>query len=281
MTRKLVVFSSFLLLFLLISALASAQCPLAQTTGQKGKVAVEINKQVRCCNVPGTSASGCSKMCVTTGMQHGCCNPGCCGFPGIARCASPGMACRVTHAGYGEQDFTKVLRMGPEGHGIMPFDLFCEDGGYLGVILDELTPQLHEYFDVPDSLGVLIKGVQKDSPAEKAGIKAGDVILSIDGKKVSDVARAQRLIRKQDPGDEVVVAVSRKGVKKEFKVKLGEAPSPFEKSMDKVKIFKRSAGDSLLTNWPDLGPDMKKELKNLREEINKLKEQIKDLKSKS
>jgi serine protease Do len=55
----------------------------------------------------------------------------------------------------------------------------------LGVQIESLPPQLAEYFGVKDG-GVLVSGVTKDSPAEKAGLKAGDVITSIDGDRVRD-----------------------------------------------------------------------------------------------
>ena len=54
--------------------------------------------------------------------------------------------------------------------------------GRLGVQLNELSPQLAEYFGAPEG-GALVAGVTKDSPAEKAGIKAGDVITSINGDR--------------------------------------------------------------------------------------------------
>jgi serine protease Do len=57
--------------------------------------------------------------------------------------------------------------------------------GRLGVQVDTLTPQLAEYFGVKDG-GVLVSGVTKDSPADKAGLKAGDVITSIGGDRVRD-----------------------------------------------------------------------------------------------
>jgi serine protease Do len=55
--------------------------------------------------------------------------------------------------------------------------------GRLGVQIESLSPQLAEYFGVTDG-GVLVSGVTKDSPADKAGLKAGDVITSIDGDRV-------------------------------------------------------------------------------------------------
>ena len=57
--------------------------------------------------------------------------------------------------------------------------------GRLGVQLGNLTPQLSEYFGAPDG-GVLVSSVTKDSAAEKAGLKAGDVITSINGDRVRD-----------------------------------------------------------------------------------------------
>ncbi|MBA3269149.1 MAG: PDZ domain-containing protein [Acidobacteria bacterium] len=59
--------------------------------------------------------------------------------------------------------------------------------GRLGVQIGELTPQLAEYFGAKDG-GVLVSGVTKDSPADKAGLKAGDVITALDGDRVGDTA---------------------------------------------------------------------------------------------
>ncbi len=102
-------------------------------------------------------------------------------------------------------------------------------GGYLGVEVDNLNPQLKEYFEV--KFGVLVKRVEKDTPAEKAGIKAGDVIFKVENKKIEDVADLVRTINYYDPGEEVTVTLMRKGREKKIKVKLGKKPgmrhSPF------------------------------------------------------
>jgi C-terminal processing protease CtpA/Prc len=95
-------------------------------------------------------------------------------------------------------------------------------GGYLGVHVDELTDQLKEYFGVQN--GVLIKEVIEDSPAEKAGLKAGDIIMEISGKKIEDYQDLIRVINYYDPGDKLKIKIMRKGKKKTIEVKLGKKP---------------------------------------------------------
>lgn len=78
--------------------------------------------------------------------------------------------------------------------------------GRLGVQLDQLTPQLAEYFGASDG-GVLVTTVTKDSPAEKAGLKAGDVITAIDGDRVR---RTEDLIDAlRDKEGEVTISILR------------------------------------------------------------------------
>lgn len=70
----------------------------------------------------------------------------------------------------------------------------------LGVQLDTLTPQLADYFGAKDG-GVLVTGVTAGSAAEKAGLKAGDVIVSIDGDRVRDVGDLQSELRRSESGE--------------------------------------------------------------------------------
>jgi S1-C subfamily serine protease len=57
--------------------------------------------------------------------------------------------------------------------------------GYLGVGLTDLTPELRAHFGVPQEAGVMVSKVDAGSPAEKAGLKVGDVVTAIDGKPVA------------------------------------------------------------------------------------------------
>lgn len=72
--------------------------------------------------------------------------------------------------------------------------------GRMGVTLQNLTPQLAEYFGLKDRSGALITSVREDSPASRAGFKAGDIILAIDGETVAGPGDAMRLIAKKEEG---------------------------------------------------------------------------------
>ena len=96
-------------------------------------------------------------------------------------------------------------------------------GGYLGVQVKGLSDQLQKYFEV--SFGVLVEEVIKDSPAEKAGIQAGDVITSINDRKIEDPGDLVRTVNYYNPGEEVEVSYTRKGRQDEVKVALTEKPA--------------------------------------------------------
>jgi serine protease Do len=96
--------------------------------------------------------------------------------------------------------------------------------GWIGVMLQPLTPDLAASFGVEGTKGVLISEVAPDSPADKAGLKSGDIVLEIDGRKVensSDVARAVGLAT---PGRKAKVTLWRDKAQRTVEVVLGEAP---------------------------------------------------------
>jgi len=96
------------------------------------------------------------------------------------------------------------------------------DQAWLGVSLQQLTPSLREAMDIPSDAGVLITEVVEDSPAEKSGLKMGDVIMEYDGQTVSSPRRLTKLVRSAEPETEVAIQVLRKGKEKNVQVKLGE-----------------------------------------------------------
>lgn len=79
--------------------------------------------------------------------------------------------------------------------------------GYLGVTLQDLTPDLAEYFGVSE--GVLITQVMKNSPAEKAGLRAEDIIVSYQGKKVTSASQLSALVGTTPPGKTVEIGIIR------------------------------------------------------------------------
>jgi serine protease Do len=93
--------------------------------------------------------------------------------------------------------------------------------GMLGVMIQEIDSDLAKQFGLSDTKGVLIAQVNKDSPAEKAGIKVGDVILRFDGKAVEDTSYLRNLVAATVPGTKADVVVLRDGKEKTIRVTIG------------------------------------------------------------
>jgi serine protease Do len=94
--------------------------------------------------------------------------------------------------------------------------------GLLGVGLQELTPELAQQFKLGDTQGVVITGVQKGSPAEKAGLEAGDVVVEWAGKKVADPSELRLQVAGTAIGSTVTIKVIRDAKPLELKVTVGE-----------------------------------------------------------
>lgn len=97
-----------------------------------------------------------------------------------------------------------------DGHsGVDPESFVFSFGGgrRIGVTTTPLTKQLGDYFGIADGKGVLITGVTDDSPAAKAGLRAGDVIISVDGEKVDGSGDVSRAINKKKEGDVTLTVV--------------------------------------------------------------------------
>ncbi|HEY0338781.1 MAG TPA: PDZ domain-containing protein, partial [Burkholderiales bacterium] len=97
--------------------------------------------------------------------------------------------------------------------------------GRLGVQIQALTPELAKSFRLENTNGVLVASVEPGSPAEKAGLQAGDVILSFDGKPVQNANELPRIVAATKPGTGVVLEVWRGGAKRQIKATLVEFPS--------------------------------------------------------
>ena len=96
----------------------------------------------------------------------------------------------------------------------------------IGVSTVELTKQLAEYFGITDGRGVLVTSVSADSPAAKAGIKAGDVITAIDGDKVETTGDISRAINNKKDGD-VTLTIIRNKSQQTIRVTPKEGEFPF------------------------------------------------------
>jgi serine protease Do len=98
--------------------------------------------------------------------------------------------------------------------------------GYIGASVQPLTPELAEAMKLKaQPTGALVGEVAPKSPSEKAGIKTGDVITAVNGKKVSDARELRLMIGSMAPGTKVQIEVNREGQKKMFGVELAEMPA--------------------------------------------------------
>jgi serine protease Do len=93
--------------------------------------------------------------------------------------------------------------------------------GWLGVKIQSVTEDIAHTLGVKESTGALVASVTPDSPAAKAGIEAGDVIMKFDGKEVSSMRGLPRLVAQTPIGKTVDVEALRKGERKSFKVVVG------------------------------------------------------------
>ena len=102
--------------------------------------------------------------------------------------------------------------------------IYSDRGSYIGVNLQELSDQLGDYFGVKDGEGILITEVVEDSPAEKAGLKAGDIIVSVDKKDVEDYNDIQKTIRQKEIGETVDIGILRDKKQQTITVTVDETP---------------------------------------------------------
>lgn len=96
--------------------------------------------------------------------------------------------------------------------------------GYLGIVIQDLTSDLAESFGLDETQGILVSDVSEDSAAEKAGIKQGDVILRLDGKRTENAGDFRNAIAATPPGTNLRITVFRDGHEKEIAVETGELP---------------------------------------------------------
>ena len=104
------------------------------------------------------------------------------------------------------------------------FELFTR-GPMLGISGDELTPQLAEYFGVKAGKGVLVREVMAATAADKAGLKAGDVIVKVDGEAISSLGELRRALRKKREGKQVSLTIVRNRAEQNVSVELEQPQS--------------------------------------------------------
>ncbi len=94
--------------------------------------------------------------------------------------------------------------------------------GRLGVQIDQVSKEVAESVGLSKAQGAFVRGVESGSPAEKAGVEPGDIILSFDGKTIDKSSDLPRMVGNTKPGSRSVVQVWRRGATKDLKITVGE-----------------------------------------------------------
>jgi C-terminal processing protease CtpA/Prc len=164
---------------------------------------------------------------------------------------------RQTH-----ENFEMVMPRIPEMEFNIPFDA----APVLGVQVDPVGRQLAEFFGVKGGEGLLVRSVEKGSAADKAGMKAGDVITRVDNEKIGDRSELRRLLRSHREGGKVTLGIVRDKREQNVTVDL-----PARKSRD---------NSSLEFSVPDMRSleEIQSRLRDLQPMINQqIQENLRDL----
>ena len=127
-------------------------------------------------------------------------------------------------------DVSHLQHLGQQAHQWV--QTWQDEHGYLGVSILDLNDDLGQYFKVKEGEGVLITEVHEDSPAEDAGLLAGDVVLEFDGKTVKNTEKFRKYVARTEPGEDVTMVVKRKGRKKTIEAEIGEMEAPMGRWME-------------------------------------------------
>ena len=170
----------------------------------------------------------------------------------------------------------RIEVMGPDGsewHGFGPGVFMAGPSGrYLGVQVHTMSDDLRAFFKAPHGTGILVNKVMKDTPAEKAGIQAGDVIVSVDGEEISRPGDIGRALRGHEEGEKVSVKVLRDGSERTLEVEIADRPEMSHRSF----YFNDGDGDDndLMVITPETSQEIRR---SIEESLRGLKESLKGL----
>ncbi|ROZ72775.1 DegQ family serine endoprotease [Ramlibacter sp. WS9] len=136
--------------------------------------------------------------------------------------------------------------------------------GRIGVQIDQVTKDVAESIGLGKPQGALVRSVESGSPADKAGVEAGDIVTKFDGKTIERATDLQRLVGNTKPGTRSTMTVFRRGGSKDIAVTVAEIEpeKPVRRAADKDEKPKGSpAAQSVGLSVSDMSAEQKKDLK--------------------
>ena len=121
--------------------------------------------------------------------------------------------------------------------------------GYLGIGMNDVTPDNAGFFNLPDATGAIVSEVTPDSPAGRAGLKSGDVLRELNGKKIDNGSALQVAVSEMTPGTHIELGILRDGKPETIHVTVGEFHNEQERRGLERRL-RRAAAASSAWPWP-------------------------------
>jgi len=150
----------------------------------------------------------------------------------------------------------------------------AQKGAYLGVQVQDVTRALQRARDLPTDRGALVSRVEDDSPADRNGVRRGDVITEVNSHRIDDSQDLIRTVRGMEPGSRAKITLWRSGSLRTVEVQLGERPQGFGPgNMREFRMrFPNNGGDEPMVVPAPPGND-----REVRQQIQELQNQLREL----
>lgn len=154
---------------------------------------------------------------------------------------------------------------------------------YLGVTLQNMNADLAEYFGVREGEGLLILDIQEDSPAEKAGLKTGDVIIALGDVVINDSEDIQDVLADFDEGDQITVEIIRHKQRQDIPVELEENPDRtirIYRPFDNLYLPNRFEWEGVMPRVEEFqfnGEELEFRMQEMKERIEESRKKLEDI----
>lgn len=147
----------------------------------------------------------------------------------------------------------------------------------LGVEIQDLNEDLRGYFDVPENRGALVTRVLDDTPARRAGIRAGDVIVELDGRRIDDSDDLRRELARKNAGT-VRVTVLRKGERQTLTAQLQRRNQPFVAGRDYEQLLRPYRNDGQgQRELREQRDELRREMQRMQREMDELRRELEQM----